>query len=1047
MVQFRLISFLILCFFSFSQNAFTQEREISGTVKDSADVPIPSVNIKVKDGGAGSTTDFDGDFVINASEGDVLVFTSMGFANQEIEIGQEKTLEVVLRSSSQELDEIVIVGYGVQKKENLTGSVSEVKGEELKNRPMTNLGAGLQGKVPNLNITSGNAPGQGSDFNIRGFTSINGGKPLILVDGVEQDPNLVNPEDVENVSVLKDAASTSIYGTRAAYGVVLITTKSGKKGTKPKVEISSSYGITEQTNLPRYANSMDYIDYINNANHNSGSGDYFEDRIMNGAKKYFEDPVNNEPVLYDKDIDTEGKYEYVGNTDWAHELYKKGSIQQNNASISGGSESTSYLLSYGNLVQNGFLRSYDDSYERHTVNLKVDTDVADWLSLGGHIRYTYAKEDHPSGGAGGNSGITATGGQLKNDLSPLMPVRHPDGNYSGQGQYTNPFAVGAEGGYDRTKKNDLWMTLNAALHPIEDLNINLDYTFNPYSSNNEFTSRLFQEKHADGSTNTYPWTNPNLVKEDNANDYYHVLNIVADYSKSFNDHNFKLMVGYNQELKKSKSFTAQRDNLIDNDLPSLNLAYGDKTVGGSKTSWGLIGTFFRLNYDYDNKYLLEVNGRYDGTSKFPSGDRYTFSPSASAGWNVANEEFWNKDKAFFENIDVFKIRGSYGTQGNQDVGSNFPYIPAYGVNTSLNYILGSSSSLPVSVSPGGLVSPSFTWEKMQQWNIGVDFQLFNKRLGVEFDYYTRYTKGMLAKGQPLPAVLGTEVPERNAADLKTKGWELTVSWRDQITKDLSHRASLTLSNSNAYITKFNNPTGILTDFYEGQHIGEIWGFETDGLFQSEDEVKNWKTDQSELYSGDWNPGDLKYIDQDGDDKITNGDNTKDDHGDLKKLGNEEPRYHIGINYGVTWKNFDLDLFFQGVLKQDFVPDGRFYGIDSQWGVPMRNTLDYWSEDHPDAYLPKPYIDGGHGNRGGLGGTTDRYLQNASYLRLKQLTVGYNFKGNWLKKINVSNLKLYFTGENLFTITDLSSLYDPENLDIMGYPVTKTYSFGVNITLN
>lgn len=1018
---------------------------VSGTVKDTTGTPIPSVNIRVKDGDAGTTTDFDGHFQIKTNDDATLIFSSLGFANKEVQVKGRAVINITLEYSSSKLDEVVVVGYGTQKKVNLTGAVSEVNSEALENRPLTDLGAGLQGKVPNLNITTGNAPGQGSSFNIRGYTSINGGKPLVLVDGVEQDPNLINPNDVEKVSVLKDAASTAIYGSRAAYGVILITTKSGKKNTSPQVRISSSYAVTDQTIQPKYVNSMDYINYMNLANHNSGSGDYFDDRVQQGAEKYFNDPENNDPVLYDPAIDKDGKYIYVGNTDWESALYGTGSMQQNNFSISGGSESTSYFLSYGNSMQKGFLESYDDSYQRHNVNLKLSSDLSDWLTVGGQVRYTYAKGDHPSGGAGGNSGITATSGELKNDLKPLMPVRHPDGNYSGQGQFTNPFAVGAEGGHNQTKKNDLWLTARVGVKPLKDLNIKIDYTFNPYSSNNEFTSRLFEEYHADGSTNIYPWTNPNLIRLENYNDYYHVFNATADYTKNLNNHNFKLLIGYNQELKKTKSFLSERENLIDNDLPVINGASGEKTVDGAKSSWAVLGTFFRLNYNYKERYLLEINGRYDGSSKFPKHDRFVFSPSVSAGWRVSEEDFWDENKPVFDLINEFKIRGSFGTQGNQYVGSNFPYVSKYVVNTSLPYLLGSSSSLPVSVAPGGLVSPSFTWEKTRQWNIGADLELFEHRLTLGLDYYTRYTKGMLAQGAPLPAVLGTGVPRVNAADLKTEGWELSINWKDRINKNFSHHASLVLSNSNAYIEKFKNPSKIITDYYPGYHIGQIWGFETNGLFQSEEEIKNGP-DQSELYSGKWNPGDVEYVDQDGDNKITNGDNTVSDHGDLKKIGNSEPHYQIGINYGITWKNFDVNLFFQGVLKRDFVPGDRFYGINSQWDVPMRETLDYWTADNPDAYLPKPYIDGGHGNRGGLGGTPDRYLQDGSYLRLKQATIGYNFKGDWLNKVRVSNLKVYFTGQNLLTFTSLSKLYDPENLDLMGYPVTKSFSVGINITL-
>lgn len=1018
---------------------------VSGTVTDSLGNPLIGVTVQVKGTSKGAVTDANGHFEIAAAEDAVLVFSYVGYQTKEVAINGRETVSVELSSGATGLNELVVVGYGTQKKKDLSGAITQVSGEKLENRPIVNVGEGLEGVVPNLQVSSGNAPGQGSSFNIRGFTSINGGSPLVLVDGVVEDPNLINPNDIESITVLKDAASAAIYGARAAYGVILITTKSGNKNHAPTVRMSSSYSINDLTRHPKYVNSLRYINYMDSASINAGNGPYFSSRIRNGVEAYFNDPENNLPVLYDPSIDIDGKYEYVGNTDWADVLYEKGHLMQNNISLSGGSEHTSYYLSYGHLKQTGFLSSYDDYYERHNINISVNSDLAKWLNLSGKVRYTYSYQDHPSGGAGGNSGLTATSGQLKNDLRPLMPVRHPDGHFAGQGSFTNPFAVGALGGHSRTKINDLWLTGAAVVRPIENLNLHINYSFNPYSRNDEFTSRLFEEYHADGSYNIYPWTNPNLVQLDNNNDYYHALNLYADYSRSFGGHNFKLMVGYNEELKKTKWYLAKRTNLIVNDLPVLNRATGQKTVDETISSWAISAGFFRLNYDYKGKYILEVNGRYDGSSKFPSGDRFVFNPSVSGAWRISDEKFWKLSSGLSSIVNSFKVRASYGSLGNQNVGSNFPYISSYGINTALPYILGDGSSLPVAVSPGGLVSPSFTWEKVKQWDVGADLGLFNNRLSLSYDYYIRYTNGMLTEGEPLPGVLGTGVPQENAADLKTKGWDLSISWKNRVNKDISYSASLVLSNSNAFITKFDNPTEILSSYYDGYKIGQIWGFETAGLFQSKQEVQSW-VDQSQLYGGQWNPGDVKYKDLDGDGKITNGDFTATDHGDLKIIGNSRPHFLFGVNGSFNWKHLGLRLFLQGVGKQNFVPTYRFYGINSQWDVPMRLAMDYWSYENRDGFLPRPYINGGHGNRGGLGGSVDRYLQNAAYVRLKQLTVSYTFNNQWLRKARIQDVKIYFTGHNIATLTKLSKLYDPENLSLMGYPETKSYSFGINITL-
>ncbi|SEA36653.1 TonB-linked outer membrane protein, SusC/RagA family [Arachidicoccus rhizosphaerae] len=1036
-----------------------QSTSVRGNVLTESGVTLEGVSVKVIDKQTQKTdqvlSDSTGTFTIDMLPGHPynLYFSYIGYNNDSIinfivSNGEKSTIMMRLQHNDAALSDVIIVGYGTQKKIDLSGAVQQVSGEVLDNRPINNLGAGLEGVIPNLQITQNSAaPGQGASFNIRGYTSINGGSPLILVDGVVQDPNLVNPNDVASVTVLKDAASAAIYGSRAAYGVILITTKTGKHNQAPTIKLSSSYATNKLLVNPKYMNSLEYINYMDTASINAGNGAYFSQRIRDGVTAYYNDPANNPYVLYDPSIDISGYYTYVGNTDWTDALYKSGSLQQNNISLSGGSEKTSYYMSYGDSRQNGMLASYHDYYQRHNINMNIASDITSWLTVSGKLRYTYTYEDHPSGGSNGNSGITASSGQLKNDLRPLMPIKHPDGNWAGQGSFTNPFAVGAEGGHSQTKKNDLWLTAAVAVHPIKDWNINLDYTFNPYSSNNEFTTRLFKEYHADGTFNYYPWTNPNEINLTNDNDYYHALNLYSDYSKNFGLHHFKLLGGYNEEVKQFKSTYAGRTNLIDNDLAAINRATGVQTVDGSIESWAVQGYFARLNYDYDNKYFLEFNGRYDGSSRFEPGHRYVMAPSVSGAWRISQENFWKNNSGLNNIINEFKIRGSYGTLGNQltDNGDYFPYVSDYAINTELGYILGSDKSLPVSVAPGALVNPNFTWEKVRQWNIGADLEFLQHRLSATIDVYTRYTIGMLTAGQSLPAILGASVPVENAADLKTKGWELNLNWHDKISEEISYRLGFNVSNSKAFITKYDNPTNYLGDLYVGKQIGEIWGFKTAGLFQSQQDVNNW-VDQSQLYSGSWNPGDVKYVDLNGDGKINNGNNTLDSTGDLRIIGNSNPQYLFGFNGGFTWKNLDISLFFQGVGKQDFTPDNRFYGINSQWDVPMELASDFWSYENTNAYLPRPYIDGGHGNRGSGYGTPDRYLQSAAYIRLKQLTISYNLICPWMKRAKIDNVQLYLTGQNILTITGLSKLYDPENLNLMGYPNTKSFSAGINITL-
>lgn len=1015
-----------------------QQRTVTGVVTDQRGLPLPGVTIVVTGTTTGTVTNTDGEFSLTVpAQANSLQFSFVGMTTQEIPLDGRTTITVVMEEETIGMDEVVVVGYGTQKKVNLTGAVGVASDEALENRPITNLGQGLQGVIPNLQVTQNNyAPGQGSSFNIRGTTSLNGGDPLILIDGVVQDPNLLNPNDVESVSVLKDAASAAIYGARAAYGVILITTKNGLKGQKPSLNVTSSFTVTSATNIPKYADSWEYITYMNTASRNAGGSNYFDQRLMDHALRYYEDTENNLPVYYDPEIDTDGKYKYAGNTDWAKELYKSGTLKQVNANISGGSDKTQYYVSYGYMEQEGFLKSYDDVYRRHNISINVNTDILDWLSFSARSKYTYSDEDHPSGGSNGWSGISEYSGQLKNDLRPLMPVRHPDGTWAGQGSFTNPFAVGAEGGYDRRKVNDFWLTGALTITPVKDLNINIDYTFNPYSWNKERTSRLFYEYWAEpGKYNIYPWVNPNSVALENSNDYYNALNSYVNYSKSINNNNFNVLVGYNHETKHNKWFYAKRENLIDNDLPAINRAIGEDYVDGSATSWAVQGLFYRLNYNFAEKYLLELNGRYDGSSKFPEGDRFAFFPSVSAAWRFSEEIFWENIKPV---VNDAKLRISYGSLGNQNVAGNFPYISNYNINTSTGYILG--GQLPVSIASGSLVSPNFTWEKVDQWNIGADFGFFQNQLTASFDVYQRDTKGMLTAGQPLPAVLGTSVPRENAADLKTYGWESSVVWKQKV-NDFAYNITFNLSDFQSEITRFHNPTGNLNNYYVGRKIGEIWGFHAEGLFQTQEEIEN-HVNQSKIYGGTWNPGDVKYVNLNDDDEISWGTNTLDDHGDLSIIGNNTPRYQYSLLFGSSWKGFDLDLFFQGVGKRDlWTGDGRFFGINSEWDVPMKATLDYWTPENPNARLPRPYINGGHGNRQ----TSTLYLQNAAYLRLKQLTLGYTIPATVSQRIAISKARVYFTGQNLFTFTKLNELYDPENTNLMGYPVPKSFSFGLNLT--
>lgn len=1020
----------------------------NGVVTDTTGETVIGASVVVKGTTNGTITGLDGDFSLSGvTKGSILVVSFVGYQNTEVKWNGQP-LTIVLKEDTKVLDEVVVVGYGTQKKANLSGAVAAVDGKVLQDRPITNIGQGLQGVVPNLNITmnNGGAPGATSSFNIRGNTSLNGGSPLVLVDNVQMDANLVNPDDIESISVLKDAASASIYGARAAYGVILITTKKGKKSDKPTVSLSAT-GYWQSPALTFHnVNSMQYLTMMDEAYQNDGgSGHYFESQVYQYAEDYFNGKYDS-PVFFDTAYDTY-KYGYCGNTDWWDELYKTSFSQIYTANISGGNDRTTYYASVSMNDQGGILKAGDDKYNKYNANVNISSNITKWLNVSAKIAHTYTDELHPTGGttamnSTAYSGLSSYSGMMKGDLSPLMPVKHPDGHYAGQGSYTNPVAIMEQGGNAQYKQNDLWMTGAVKITPIKGLVINADYTWNFYGkSSNQHVQNFYDYTAVPGTENYYPWTNPSSVTVTNNDDYYNAFNAFAEYTFSLKEkHNFKVMVGYNQENKHKKYHYAGRKNLIDSSNPSLNLAYGDMAMNGSETHWSVNGFFARINYDYKGKYLLELNGRYDGSSKFPHGDCYAFFPSASVAWRVSEEKFWEPIRGWFDN---FKLRASYGSLGNQALDEsrygNFPYLATYGINTKYGALL--NGTRPVAVSVPGLVSASFTWETVNQIDFGFDASFFGGRLNTSFDWYRRNTKDMLTAGQALPAVLGTSVPQENAADMKTVGWEVSLEWNDRLSNGFGYHIKGVLSDYQASITKFSNPTKLLGTHYVGEKLNEIWGYVSNGLFQSDEDAK--AADQSYLSGGSWGAGDVKYEDLNNDGKIDIGKNTLDDSGDRKIIGNSTPRYSYGITAGFDYKGFDFEMFWQGIGKRDYWLGGsQFWGFTDEWCTPLTSSLDYWTEDNRDAYFPRLHH---YGVNGGNHQVSTRYLQNAAYLRLKNVVLGYTIPRSITEKVKISRLRVFVQGENLLTFTPLIDSYDPETLNNMTYPINKKISVGLNLT--
>lgn len=1020
-----------------------QSSTIRGKVIDTNGDPVIGANIVEKGTTNGTTTDVEGNFSINAKSGSTLVITFIGYVREEVKANAGRRMEIILQEDSETLEEVVVVGYGTMKKADLTGSVATVGSEVIEDRPLTNLGAGLQGAIANLNITSSSgAPGTGSSFNIRGTTNLSGGGPLVLVDGIEMDPNLINPQDVKDVTVLKDAASASIYGARAAFGVILITTKTGFVSQKPVVSLSANYSINVPTVHANYMNSMEYTQWMNDANTTSNGSNYFDDITMEHVRNYYNDPVNNLPVFHHPD-DAASKYRYCGNTDWYEALNKKSyPMQQYNISVQGGSETAKYMTSAGMFQQDGISKWTDEDYKRFNVLQHVNYKVNNWLQVGLRATLSMVKMNT---GPQNKYGSNSLGATIPGDSRPLMPVYHPDGHfagYCGDGYFTNQAAWLSQGGSAEMRNNNMYATAFAKLNPFEGLEINFDYTYNYYNYSFKNHVREYIDYDADGNQGSiFPHTSPNQVSYNKRESQYDVFNAYATYKKKINKvHALEGMIGFNQENATYKGVGLSRNNLIANDIPFLNLATGDRSTSDYMNQWAIRGAFFRLFYAYDDKYLVQVNGRYDGSSRFPKDARFAFFPTFSLGWRLSQEKFW---KPIAHIVNDFKIRGSYGALGNQVLlqGGNdmyYPYISTY-TTGEVGYLF--SGEKQMGVYAPGLVSDQLTWETVKQWDLGFNFSMFDSKLTGEFDYYVRTTEDMLTKSKTLPSILGVSEPQMNAADLRTSGWEVALTWKSALQNGLAYSATLSLSDYQAEITKYDNPTKNLSDnYYEGKKLGEIWGFVTDGLFQSDEEASSWN--QSKIVGYTQYAGDIKFADLNGDGEVTRGENTVNNSGDLKIIGNETPRYNFGIRGTAEYKGFDFTLFFQGTMKRDIIPSKTFYlsHYTSEWSVPQKMNYDYWREDNRDAFFPRARMNGSAVNE-----NQTRFMLNGAYIRCKQLALGYTIPKYITEKAKISKLRVYFNADNLFEFSGMPDTFDPELATVNAYPFIRSFSFGANLT--
>lgn len=1069
-----------------SSYIYSQGKIVQGVVTDKDGYPLVGSAVIIKGTSNGVSCDVDGKFSIQATPENTLVFSYLGFISKEILVGSQSQINVVLEEQETSLDEIIVVGYGTQVKRNVVGAVSQISGEALEDRPNPSVVRSLQGQVPGLNIVMNDGkPSRSSSIKIRGaVNSIGaGGSALVLVDGVEGDITTVNPDDVASVSVLKDASSTAVYGARGAFGVVLITTKKPNEG-KMKINYSGNFSVLSRTVNPEMNTNgwewyQSYYESYYGANGKNPASinnlfPWSEDWARELEKRAHDDTYE------DWRVNSSGKYEYFGNTDWHDIIYRKQTTsQQHNISVSGGNNTATYMLSARYFEQNGIYNVDSEKFRQYNVRAKGSMQLTKWLKLENNTDFIQREFRQPRVSYTYQDRLLTINRMLEHQGYPMTLEKNPDGTWTETSAYSG-WAGFVEGTtYQDNFKFDLKNTTTLTADVIKDVLVaKADFTYLYNHSEQDRVNNKQEYSNGPGLVGLHPEVSD--YENRTYNTKYWAANATLTYTPQIGDkHNLTILGGVNAEEKEYIRTLHYRDGFLVDNQPNFTLMDGiNYTIRDlGSYSWSFAGIFFRGSYSYLGKYLAEVSGRYDGTSKFPSNQQWGFFPSASLGWRVSEEPFMASTRSWLEN---FKFRLSIGSSGNGLV-DPYLYLPVMKISKSGGVLLGGQyESYTTSPAP---LPKSLTWEKATTYDAGIDLDLFNGKLNLTADYYRKYTTDMFVVGEELPAVAGYAPPKGNYADMKTNGWEVAVGWHDKLLlkdKPFSYNVKLSLWDSRSWITRYTSttktlPTNYDTKYYEGMEIGELWGYEVLGLFETDEEAAAWGAMQTGTFKvnsiNQPEAGDLKFADLNGDGIINNGSNKIDDHGDLKKIGNKNPRYFYGINLGANWNGIGFSMFWQGVGKRDWYPAKEssyfwgHYGRSYGFCLPWQDENNRWTEENQNANAYWPRLRGyaAQWSKGTLVNANDRYLQNAAYLRLKNVTINYDFPASLMKKINIEALRIYVSGENLLTFTPLkkhAKNFDPEGIsagdqdfnddagkegDGYGYPQLKSISVGINVT--
>lgn len=1000
-----------------SKNQNKQKITVTGSVKDANGNPLIGVTVmSLTDKSIGGITNLDGEFAISGiPANEQLLVSYIGYQSQVITAQNTTPISITLKEDTKTLEEVVVVGYGTQKKVNLTGAVESVGAETLENRPIRSATDALQGAVSGLTVQSGNGqPGSFASFKIRGNTSVNSGGALVIIDGLPGDINLVNPQDIESISVLKDAASAAIYGARAAEGVILVTTRSGKS-EKVKVEYTGNVSFNTPSRLPKSNTGLNHALLANEAFNNAGLTIPF--------------PENAIIALQDPSVSAIPKgndWIYTDNTDWISLMMDHSFQQNHNLSISKSTKGIKYMFSVGWLDQDGMFSEYGpDNYDR--INLRSNSTIdliADKLTLDSKITYLQTnKLYHPSYGGWTIPYITMI------QAGPNLPVYDPNGNYSRYRMQLNPIQALREGGEGKNKQQTIEGIFTLSYKPIKGLTLKAVGGATIKNRQIKEWRRQYGKYGPNGLISMGAGqSGPNKVSQESQTSRYYNGQLLAEYQLKYKKHDISILGGWSAEEQLYENLKGVRTNIIGNEVPALALG---STEGWSnnadETEWALLSGFMRANYAFADKYLLEANFRADASSRFSKKKRWGIFPSFSAGWRISEENFM-KNQHVFSNL---KLRASWGQLGNQNGLGLYDHIAQYTVSGYYPF----ANELGQWAAVQSLPSEDRTWETVEITNFAVDMGFLNNRLSVTAEYFIKRNKDMLISIE-MPSVIGISVPTGNYGELEVKGWDLSIGWKDRF-KDINYGVRFNLSDQKDklvdYGVEFTQFTAGVGQRMEGYSLGSIFGYKTDGYFTSEEEVKN----SAVINRSVTGVGDIKYLDLDGDNKISAPN-------DLAYLGSTTPRFVFGLNLNADWKGWDLNAMLQGVGKRNYYLSSEVMApFATTWGnfsYEMHN--DYWTPENPNASLPRHYAGSGHNYQ-----ISDHWLQNAAYIRMKNLQVGYSFPQEWVGKVGLQRVRLYFSGENLFEFSKLNKNFDPELTSINGYdyPIMRSYSIGLNIT--